>query len=330
MRKISLIVDQIDQCRKFIQSDEISYLRMALILLDNASEILMYRKVMDEFVYEDFGKPLHKHAELLKNELAEFNLPALTPEPKRKKIIRFYDEKTFFLSENRSFLNPITAKVLRILHRYRNESFHRDVVRRETIRPLVILFFEIICDLLVELTPSSYSISSEDNWETFCKRYNIKSANHLFGQEFLEIIRNNFKDEIKVSLPDFHEILANHLFSRFEEAFEQIEFIRVDGQRIDSQEETLKRVQLFQSDRKVDFSNYKKEIVNYQPEFTLLNFENWKKSIDGFKNCIDRHSLFSAFADIEEDFEKIENQINEEALKLELGIQLEIDRSRGK
>lgn len=65
MRQISLIVDQIDQCKKFIQTDELSYLRMALILLDNASEILMHRKIMNEFVHEDYSNILIQQAKLL-------------------------------------------------------------------------------------------------------------------------------------------------------------------------------------------------------------------------------------------------------------------------
>ena len=195
---------------------------------------------------------------------------------------------------------------------------------------MAILFFEIACDLLAELSPSSYSLDSSDNWDSFCQRYNISSTNQLFGVTFLETLRDNFKKEIHISFPRLKEILADHLHNRFEDALESVDFVRDVMKGDNCKEEALKRIQLFKSGRQINYSNYENEIQNFQPKYTFESFKRWEKGIKGFSKCEDKFSLFSAFSLIEEDFEKIELQINKEASQLDAAIQMETDRMRGK
>mgnify|MGYP006928160619 CR=1 FL=1 len=128
MRKISLIIDQIAHCKELIKKDEISYLRMALILLDNAAEVLMQRKVEEEFSWEDFRKPWQENAKKLNFPITDPLSRPLTSDKKRKKIESYFDEKAKFLSKEKGLIDPSVAQVLKILHRYRNEVFHRDIV----------------------------------------------------------------------------------------------------------------------------------------------------------------------------------------------------------
>ncbi len=49
MERLVLIVEQLEEAKRFIQADDLAHYRMALLLLDNVAEILMYRVIKDEF-----------------------------------------------------------------------------------------------------------------------------------------------------------------------------------------------------------------------------------------------------------------------------------------
>lgn len=330
MRKLSLIAEQINQCKEFIINGDIPHLRMAFVLLDNAAEILMYRKIEYEFERDDYWNILRKQAEQIRSsQPLLINCPSPVPELKRQKILKYFDEKTFFLSEDRDYIHPSKTKALRLLHRYRNETFHRDKVRRETIKPLTILYFEIVCDLLVDLDPHHFSISSEDNWNDFYQKYNLHTKDIYNGNALLETLKNNFKKELNITASSLKEQLTEHLLNRFEEAFEGLEFIRHGlYQNSETLGDALKKVQLLESGKQVDFSNFNQEFQSFRPKYTLKSFDDWKESIKKFSN--DKLNLLSEFVEIEEDFEKLEIQINSSVFKLDSAIQAEIDRRRGK
>jgi hypothetical protein len=54
MDKVALILDQIEESKRLIRVGKLSDLRMALILLDNAAEVLMHRKVEHEIGWSDY------------------------------------------------------------------------------------------------------------------------------------------------------------------------------------------------------------------------------------------------------------------------------------
>jgi hypothetical protein len=60
MERLVLIVDQLEEAKRLIQVGSLSQLRIALILLDNASEVLMYRAVKTELQYHDMRMAIFK------------------------------------------------------------------------------------------------------------------------------------------------------------------------------------------------------------------------------------------------------------------------------
>lgn len=93
MRKFSSIIDQIDHCKTLILRNEIVDLRMAFILLDNAAETLMYRKVLDEFGYNDLYARILEKAKTLPPDLfdkfrRENTIPEILEAKKKWKRLR--------------------------------------------------------------------------------------------------------------------------------------------------------------------------------------------------------------------------------------------------
>ncbi len=100
MRKITVIVEQINHCKNLIRDNDTSNLRMALILLDNAAEILMYRKVLDEFRINETYKKIVEHAKstlppsISSNFLADNTIPEILKEKEKHNILRYFDAGT--------------------------------------------------------------------------------------------------------------------------------------------------------------------------------------------------------------------------------------------
>jgi hypothetical protein len=102
---------------------------------------------------------LGTRGEALRAELAAKTLPLA----RQDKIGRFFNEKVGFLVGKKILAAP-TGTVLRHLHDYRNEVQHRDHLRAESIRPAVLILFDIVLDLLVSLEPGSVTWESNADY----------------------------------------------------------------------------------------------------------------------------------------------------------------------
>jgi len=157
MERLRRTVVQLEEAKRFIVDGEVARLRLAVILLDNAVEVMLQRRVS-----EDLGRantyarmlqkfpdgPLDAKGEALRQEIAAETIPPA----RQKKVARYFGEKLTLLSENGE-LPSATARALRHLHDYRNELQHHDHVRPESVLPSALILFDIALDLMVTLVP---------------------------------------------------------------------------------------------------------------------------------------------------------------------------------
>jgi hypothetical protein len=54
MQRIRLLYEQVEEAKRLISSRTLLQLRLALILLDNAAELMMYRELDYQFAMEDY------------------------------------------------------------------------------------------------------------------------------------------------------------------------------------------------------------------------------------------------------------------------------------
>jgi len=57
MENVRLIYEQIEEARRHLVDGSLLHLRLALILLDNAAELMMYRELEYEFAWNDQWEP---------------------------------------------------------------------------------------------------------------------------------------------------------------------------------------------------------------------------------------------------------------------------------
>ncbi|MFJ9675337.1 hypothetical protein ACIRP5_31660 [Streptomyces sp. NPDC101221] len=169
MKRLELVVVQFEEVKRLIGIGRVPQLRLAHILLDSAVELIMHRMVDAELDCEqyDFDRlenlrrldamrksdnPLHRRFAAgpsdgqLSAEIEKLE-GMVTSKKKRQKINYNFRDKIDFLVE-RTRLPAAIAPVLKKLHDYPNETYHRDQHRLEVIRPAVLIYFDVACTVL--------------------------------------------------------------------------------------------------------------------------------------------------------------------------------------
>ena len=177
MQRLELVVVQFEEVRRLVEIGRVPQLRLAHILLDSAVELIMYRMVEAELRHERFDFDQLENLRRLQawrhsddptqrrfaangpsNDQITAEIrrlePKVTSKKRRQKIDRNFGDKVDFLVE-RQLLPQVVAPVLKKLHDYRNETYHRDRHRVEVIRPAVLVHFDVACTVLDHYTPGS-------------------------------------------------------------------------------------------------------------------------------------------------------------------------------
>ena len=334
MRRLELTVVQLEEAKRFIQCDRIPYLRLALLLLDNAAEVLMHRAVQSELIYSEWHARMaatlrsDPYEDDEKQRLLSQLEPKVIPEKRKRDLERDFNKKVGFLSQERQHISIPTARVLKHIHHYRNEAYHNDRVRPDSIRHAVLILFDVACTLLATLRPHSTTWHGGDS-EAWLERYGFSRFSYA------DDIQSRISETLRVGLPlDIEGIraaLTTHLRSRLDGIEESIDFIVDNTQPDRGREQVLKEVQYWNSDRaKAPWGYAEAAFVQFRPENTLASIKEWRQDGSALEGVADKLELFNWFADIEDEFEPLEALLNEVAGLIEGAIEAEVDRRRGK
>ena len=308
---------------------------MAFVLLDNAAEILMYRRTKDHLQQDDmyrrmFDQVRRAPRKKAKEFLARDDVPVLSRE-RRRKIERYFSAKTNYLSEDKDELPVVIAKALVILHEHRNAIFHRDEVRTNLVREAGIVLFELTCDLLVYLKPGSYVLygSSDTLVERFCERYEL--ARYWISDDGMERIRDKLRSQLTITPYKFTGALQEHLRKRIRSTEEDLDFLRSNGMpQYSSRNDALRLVEFFESSKPTHPTTFKERLKAFELKVSINDFARWKREILALRRITNKYEMLVRFAEIEDEFENIEGPANQAAMDLDQTIQLAIDQARGK
>jgi len=324
MKKFSLLIEQIAQCKDFILSGAVADLRMALILLDNTAELMMYRTILGDLLYDGWYAKIHEKAnkeldqKTYKKFLNEVNIPIPLSLSKKRKILRYFNEKLKFLV-NKDRIDIHLSSVLSSLHNFRNETFHRDLIRHEILLDLTILFFDVVCEMALKLNIGPTTYASDENWEYFFSRFNIERANVFISEDNVEKLISSMKKEIKIDIAKLKDSFVSYLTNRYSESRKNLDFVmRCIG--INEEEFVFNKLKSmpFESDD-LEFNKLKYDVYHsIEPQISILS------------DCKDKYTLFSEFMKIEELFAPIEKIINEAAFEFDSAIELQAEIARGK
>jgi hypothetical protein len=325
-------VVQIEEAKKLIEQGDVAHLRLALILLDNAVEVMMHRVIEGKMMYSDMyarmlenfpADPSDPTREQTRQELATHIVP-----PKRQREIRrVFGEKIKFLSEDHDKVPLPSARVLNHLHDYRNETQHQDQVRSESITAATLVYFDIATDFLVRLQPGTTAWKSGQNHD-WLKKYGIEKK-MASPRETLPRITEGLRAGLPLGTAGIRTALATHLMGRIDAMENQLvlieEFLPADFRA----ETTLKVVQFWHQNPMPPNPSLA-QVREFVPPHGPEAFTNWRAAADALNAVEDKLEMFDRFATIEDDFEPLEKMIEDNVSDIDRNIQHQIDVARGK
>ena len=153
MRYIQTVVEQLDRAARELETDHPINNRLALILVDNATELVLHRQCTD-------------HLKM------DYLLPALQPKQRRKAKGNSLSDKLKVLEELGDLSNG-ERRFIGVAHQYRNELYHTGLQHDDVIRAISGHYYSVCCGLMARLKPFpfTYSISSTETYTDVVKRY---------------------------------------------------------------------------------------------------------------------------------------------------------------
>lgn len=269
-------IKQIHLAKELIKEDTLSSFRLAFLLLDNSVETLMYR-------YIDMHL-LNRHI-------------------KKKKIKMPYEfpKKTELIVQSKTIDKSI-ADFINFAHQYRNEIYHHDKVRVETIKPVVKILFKVVCDLFKILDTEAFLFIDNNNEDMKWLYTNFGFTTSInFDKESFSNIVKTIASDINIENLEIKKCLYDHLINRLIDIESLIDIIIYDNKEITSKnKETDKAIKYIYD---FDLVTFKKKVVKKAKEIIIPNNE-----VISINN----------FIKLENEIEDIENKVLPEVEDLEM------------
>jgi hypothetical protein len=344
------IVKQFEESKKFINKEKAEYSRMAIVLIDNIIEILLFNH-LNEVIEAD-------------KEIMFYREPSFSIEEING--INRYFEKKIKAIKKLGIIESKDAAVFNIIHSYRNSIYHRDYHNPITVNKFAQLYFVVATDLFEKIFDNGTSIWGKLR-EDWLKKYGLRNDRVDF-KEASNKIKNNLVSGFNVTMPVVKDTLSEDIIFRLK----KIEFIRgvelswlendiiFDGhlkvaeyfdknpyfksskdynsllyeffshnyslENVDAQKKWMKiKLEEQKRDNKIgeDLKDFKQTIKSG----ILKNAKEFLKTIDNFKK-IDK--LLERYNFIDRNFLKVELYLNQFSIEFDREVQLDIDIARGK
>ena len=230
MRFVMTIVEQLDRAAGELTTDHPINNRLALILVDNATELMLHRQCTDRLERDKFNSRLWKaHQALAERKVTvdESKYPeslreqAMTPRQRSKAKEKYLEGKLKVL-EDMDDLTSAERRFIAIAHDYRNELYHVGLTHDDTIRAIAGQYFLLCCDLFVRMGNLSVwgpSFSSSDKYTDVAGRYlPIKNGRIVT----YDVDKAELSEKLRCSLPAEIPALAKTLADSARKSIEAI------------------------------------------------------------------------------------------------------------
>lgn len=348
IQQLQTVVEQLEICCDYLKENSDTKSRIVIILLDNISETILNKVIINLFEEDDFLKWI---------------VPQKYTAAKKDKTKRFFPEKISTIKQHGK-LSKDLLETLNICHKYRNAIYHRDEHNPNIITIIAKILYLLVVDLLkdTKLGFGSLTIGGLSNSITWLMRYSIndsvinfnivvpticeklesqidideKNAIQAFGKD-LDMRISSLIKLINNELPWKTENELNHIIKWFEYKDEyphSEDEISLDYRNIrykitqkNAEEVNPSEYQ----DKKVKFEeDYQAKVETYQQKITFSVLKYTEKAI---KNIIKSKSLFKAFHSyfvIDDRLSKFEKYLDQISIEVDNMVQREIDIRRGK
>jgi hypothetical protein len=252
---------------------------------------------------------------------------------KRRKELRYFNPKVDFLM-GQCNLSDIIGRVVKALHRYRNDAHHRDKVRQATLHAAAVVYYEVACELLIALPwMRGLSFSSTDDWSDFNRKYGLEPRDGI--EDRTAKIAAKLRSAIGIDENSLAPVLSQHLVSRLDELNEQLDFISKYLMPKATRSEQLKHIQFSKEAERLagqPTDEMARRFKAYSPKYTADHIAAWRNKAELLPTQVGegKLELLGMFCEIEQELEPLEETVNEVASFVDREIERQIDLARGK
>jgi hypothetical protein len=339
--RLRLLVEQLEMVRGLLNSGSPVDAKVAIILLDNLADSLMYRRCLQEFE-ED-------------SELALIRRPRFTL-AKRTEALREFKAKVNLLNSI-GFLSNEDATVLKIGHSYRNAAYHRDAHNPRVTNELGRLLFAAVSRLFKSYYANGVS-SSGFAPEGWLSNYGLR-PDFINFTAVSTLIAGKLMEGISITLEEAREVFQQDVTLRVKEIEDEIKKLPISTDA--DLDEGLKRAEFSEHHPREQFSeelrelNYritadkgesvdakeymaaqsladrrmKKELKKFVPVSSARLLKKLKSSTT-LKTARHVPGLLAAYQDLDSKLTRFEDSVEQISIAFDRVIQREIDLRRGK
>ncbi|MBT2877298.1 hypothetical protein OHB37_25715 [Streptomyces albidoflavus] len=331
MERLELIVVQLEEAKGMIEKGRVPNLRLAYLLIDSVTELILHRTVQTELQHQGMLKELL----LVYQQTESYGMPVdaeevasieakIVSKSDLKDIDRNFDAKVGLLVR-RNLLDKALGPVLEKLHKYRNEMYHRDKLRPEIIRPATLIYFDSACTVLESYRQMVITYPSDLGAE-ICRFTGGRRPGFGETTDLPKKIAAQLRREVGLDISLVRSALAAYLDARLDQMVDGLEFIEdnLGGPPL-VRGDALRLVQA-----NLAANPTLEQVRGRKYQYSKADLEQWRTRIAALESITDKHALVSEYAAIEDSFEPLEEKIKDAVLQVDYEVQSQIDFARGK
>jgi hypothetical protein len=330
------LVVHVEEAIRLGTATDVAHLRLGLMLLDSAAELLMHRQCSGLLSQDEFRRALVTGSEQASpagcdSEHVTKIKEGLLSNTRRKKIAREFDAKAEYLCEH-GLLADAHVRVLKKLHEYRNETYHRDKVRPGVLASTARIYIYVVCTMMIEFPVKGASYLQTGAPPSLAKY--IRDGER-FGFDTQAKVGAQLLEEAGLATQhDLGLALGRHIHERLDEVYDAAEFIAKTYGDLTNDPTWELESALGAASLQVEPQHRRRNLTadacravpGIKPDFLV----DLGDLADGLGEIEDPLTAFGIFANIEDAFEPVESRVLELAGWVDGYLQHLSDVARGK
>ena len=357
MRYILTIVEQLDRAAHELSTDHPINSRLALMLIDNATELVLHRQCTDRLESDDLWAGIHKATQAIVRDHPEAAIDddstvvLLRPE-QRSSIRGQHLNPKLHVLEEMGDLTGVERQFIATAHSYRNELYHVGLKHDPIIRAVAGQYFLLCCELFVRMGDLSFfkhSYSSSDEYTSVARRYLPTRDGEIdFSSVDNGLLADKLRGALPDGLPDLSAVLADSAHKCILEVKRDFDFLVQENPfELDTQKmlevaqwqhdlaEAIQKEDLVGHWIDADYRESHARIaadleVDWKQRYAAIPIESWTRRATAVGNETDPLKAMGRYRSLRKSMEYLEESIMSAAADLDQWIQMEIDKARGK
>jgi len=319
MRELRKRLEMLQEACQQLDKGTATGARLALILLDNLVEIMMYEKVRYIFA---------------RDSRFERIIPRKYPDPLRKKVFWGFVEKVDLLVRDTDAISEDQGKVLKAGHRLRNEAYHRGEVREGIIGNVSRTYLRVVCDILPRLWNGMLMLVPGESVAEYLKQFGVDA--NMIDEDVLRQVCASFLYKRSCSLEELTNALSADLVRRIEEVVYGCEYLGDGGYERVSAEDILKNLQFNpQFHEKHEFAQTdegfrefieirEREFAEYVPPITLATLHEWKRRAEAICSMAAPGNALEEYWNIDRMLSDIQEMVSQAVYEFDEWINMQV------